>query len=102
MVQCQLYMPRHLKIGTMKKGSNNGGLWWERGKPHPFKGKKLKAEDQYAPKQTYENYYKAHRIFNKESWSRAQQRYRKRLTDKWGVSYRKAAILERNSKDKLM
>ena len=82
----------------MKKGSNHGNFWWERGLPNPNLGKKLKREGEYAPKQTYENYHKARRIFDREPWENAQERYKKRLADKWGVSYRKAAILERNSK----
>lgn len=84
----------------MSKGSVNGGFWWERGMPNPMKGRKLKAPEEYAPKQTYANYHKAYfeSEHGKEVLKQARQRYHDKLRAKWGVGIVNAQRLERESK----
>lgn len=61
-------------------------------------GEKYKLKEEYAPKQTYDNYYREWLKNNPEKRRQYTNTYRYKLTAKWGVSYVKAAKLERESK----
>lgn len=79
-------------------------LWWAQGKENPRKGYR-KPESERSPRQpqTYTSYY---RDYYKTpdgiaARRRAQARYRARLEAKWGCNYMKAAVLEREEKQKI-